>query len=200
MLDASADPNAQSHKGWTPMHQAVRYFDVSYTDVIKLLIKAKADLDGVDPGGHTPLEAAKKYGFDDVVDLLEGMNRAAPELSQPEGEGSVHSDDSELERMVAEDPELALENLTDDRTDEWSASDEEEQPSAEPVVTMGGDLQNAGASPENQIPEAASTTFGVAREACAAESALSDACTFGSSKAVDDDLEALPPEASASPE
>ena len=51
----------------TPLHDAAR---MGYTDIVRALVSAGADLHSLDENGHTPLHVATRMGHADTVELL----------------------------------------------------------------------------------------------------------------------------------
>ncbi|MCY1073569.1 ankyrin repeat domain-containing protein [Archangium lansingense] len=72
LLDAGANPNAG--KGWTPLHQQVRFKDRG--PVIEVLLEAGADVTRKDLVGHTPAEEALEHENPHLAKLLGARSRA----------------------------------------------------------------------------------------------------------------------------
>ncbi|PTL75612.1 hypothetical protein DAT35_54125 [Vitiosangium sp. GDMCC 1.1324] len=66
LIDAGANPHAG--KGWTPLHQQVRFKDRG--PVIEVLLKAGADPTRKDSEGHTPAEGALDHENPHLAELL----------------------------------------------------------------------------------------------------------------------------------
>lgn len=68
LLDHGADPNLKNYEGKTALHMAAP--DEDKIDIMKALIKARANLDIVDREGYTPLLLAIAHRKDEVVKVL----------------------------------------------------------------------------------------------------------------------------------
>lgn len=68
LLDAGADPNAQSESGGTPVHTAAFTGNV---DVLKMLLAAGGDPTIADKKGKTALDIARQRDHSEAVRLLE---------------------------------------------------------------------------------------------------------------------------------
>ena len=69
LLDRGAVPNMANYAG-APLHLAMDYTDVGYTDVVRLLLDRGADPNMADQNGWTPLHIAASMGNIDRVQLL----------------------------------------------------------------------------------------------------------------------------------
>jgi uncharacterized protein len=67
LLDASADPNARSASGGTPLHTAAFTGDIP---IVQMLLAAGGDPSIADDKGHTPLDIARERGHSEVAALL----------------------------------------------------------------------------------------------------------------------------------
>lgn len=68
LLAAGADPNVQdTEEMYTPLHDAVR---MNHIEIVRLLLEAGADRSIKDSGDETPLDIAKEYKFQKIIDLL----------------------------------------------------------------------------------------------------------------------------------
>lgn len=67
LVEAGADPNAQSASGGTPLHTAAFVGDVEIT---KLLLEAGGDPEAQDAKGQTPLDLAREKGHSEVAALM----------------------------------------------------------------------------------------------------------------------------------
>jgi ankyrin repeat protein len=63
----SVNVNAKNDAGATALHQAA---EKGYFEIAELLILSKADLQGTDRNGRTPLMIAGASGHNDIVDLI----------------------------------------------------------------------------------------------------------------------------------
>ena len=72
LIDAGADINAQSSRGYVPLTWALKGDNI---DNFKLLLAAGADLDPLDSGegDFSPLSMAAKHGLDEAVKMLIGL-------------------------------------------------------------------------------------------------------------------------------
>jgi ankyrin repeat protein len=70
LIKARADVNTayKVDTGWTPLFLAA-YF--GYTDVVQLLLDARADVHVTDKDGDSPLTSATKKGHTEIVRLLQ---------------------------------------------------------------------------------------------------------------------------------
>jgi hypothetical protein len=75
--------NSKDENGWTPLHFAARYGN---TEIVKILLKFKADPSGPDKAGTSPIELADLYNHAPVVDLLEGSPIMAKEKARLDAE------------------------------------------------------------------------------------------------------------------
>ena len=69
LLDRGAVPNMANYAG-APLHLAMDYTDVGYTDVVRLLLDRGADPNMTYPDGWTPLHTAASDGYIDEAQLL----------------------------------------------------------------------------------------------------------------------------------
>ena len=63
----NANPNIQADNGATPLHFSSRH---GRSDIVELLLKAKANPNIQSDNGSTPLFMASQYGYVNIVDLL----------------------------------------------------------------------------------------------------------------------------------
>ena len=63
--------------GWTALLEAIILGDGGprHTEVVRLLVEAGADVDLADSNGVTPLEHARKRGYETMVEILESAQR-----------------------------------------------------------------------------------------------------------------------------
>ena len=67
LLEHGADINAQSHRGWAPLHEASSR---AALEVVRLLLEHGADIEVKDNEGQTALQIAVRERHDKVVELL----------------------------------------------------------------------------------------------------------------------------------
>lgn len=74
LLATSIDVNHVNHLGWTALLEAVILGDggARHTDIVRLLLAAKADPNIADRDGVTPLEHARRRGFASMAKLIQG--------------------------------------------------------------------------------------------------------------------------------
>lgn len=71
LLSKKADVNIREHQDKTALHRAVELNEgKSHLEVIKLLLKNKADLNGLDTNGWTPIHYLGKKDDIEVFDLV----------------------------------------------------------------------------------------------------------------------------------
>jgi len=71
-LKNGANVNAKDNEGNTPLHRAVSGISGVTKSNVQLLIEYGADLSLKNSAEMTPLELAKKYGYDEIINMLEG--------------------------------------------------------------------------------------------------------------------------------
>ena len=74
LLETDVELDHVNRLGWTALLEAIILGggDTRHTDVVRLLVDAGADVDRADGEGVTPLEHARRQGFDDMAAILEG--------------------------------------------------------------------------------------------------------------------------------
>jgi uncharacterized protein len=73
LLETDVEIDHVNRLGWTALLEAVILGggDERHTEVVRLLVDAGADVDLADGEGVTPLEHARRQGFDEMVKILE---------------------------------------------------------------------------------------------------------------------------------
>ena len=70
LLESGANVNAIGDMGFTPLHVACR---VGNLNVVKKLISAGAKI-SLNAFGSTPIDRAREYGFENIVEYIESEN------------------------------------------------------------------------------------------------------------------------------
>lgn len=70
LLDAGAAPDMQDRMGNTALHEAVRW---RHGRVVKMLMNSDCRINVRNEQGQTPMDMARKAGFNEIVALLTGL-------------------------------------------------------------------------------------------------------------------------------
>ena len=70
LLDAGAAPDMQDRTGNTALHEAVRW---RHGRVVKILMNSDCRINVRNEQGQTPMDIARKDGFNEIVALLTGL-------------------------------------------------------------------------------------------------------------------------------
>jgi|AraplaMF_Col_mLB_1032019.scaffolds.fasta_scaffold05381_2 uncharacterized protein len=72
LLNSDVDVNHINNLGWTALLEAIILGDggKNHQEIVKLLIEHGADVNQADSSGVTPLQHAKKHGYQEMVDVL----------------------------------------------------------------------------------------------------------------------------------
>ncbi|CAJ1052369.1 cyclin-dependent kinase 4 inhibitor B-like [Xyrichtys novacula] len=74
LLTHGANPNvADSSTGLTPLHDAAR---TGFLDTVRLLVEFNANPQAVDNANCRPVDLARKYGNEDVVNFLDSLENS----------------------------------------------------------------------------------------------------------------------------
>jgi ankyrin repeat protein len=73
LLKTDMDIDHINRLGWTALLEAIILGDggIRHTEVVRLLVEAGADVHQTDGNGVTPLEHARRRGFEEIVEILE---------------------------------------------------------------------------------------------------------------------------------
>lgn len=73
LLETDTDVDHVNNLGWTALLEAIILGggDAEHTEVVRLLVEAGADVNVADREGTTPLEHARRRGYDGMVKILE---------------------------------------------------------------------------------------------------------------------------------
>ena len=79
LLGSAIDVNHVNNLGWTALLEAVILGDGGprHTEIVRLLIARRADVDRADTQGATPLAHAEQRGQRAIADLLRGAGARA---------------------------------------------------------------------------------------------------------------------------
>lgn len=70
LLDAGAAPDMQDRTGNTALHEAVRW---RHGRVVKILMNSDCRINVRNEQGQTPMDIARRDGFNEIVALLTGL-------------------------------------------------------------------------------------------------------------------------------
>ncbi len=120
LLAKGLDPNAQNLYGWTPVHYAISYGNLS---LVRLLLEKGGNPHYPTNKGETAFDVAREMGYTGIGELLEGYREdyEAPPEEELSQFVSDETAEEEAESIVLEEP-----NRESELTIEEDCSDDEE--------------------------------------------------------------------------